>query len=87
MDRGDTAMSSSRRYRAVEDSTTYQYIVEQGVLKGARGMLLDIGATKLGAPTEKVKTSIQEMEDLPRLKRMGLRVMNADSWNDVLETP
>ena len=82
----ELAVNMFRRYRAVEDSTTYQYIVEQGVLKGVREMVLDLGATKFGAPTENVKSSIQEMDDLPRLRRMGLRVINAASWNDVLET-
>ncbi len=48
----------------MEDSTTYQYIVEQGCLKGVRAILLELGASKFGAPTEKVKTSIQELEDL-----------------------
>ena len=80
------ALKLFRRYHAVEDSTTYQYIIEQGALRGVRALLLEQGASKFGAPTEKVKASIQELEDLPRLKRMGLRVLTAKSWNDILKT-
>jgi Mg/Co/Ni transporter MgtE len=80
------ALKLFRRYHAVEDSTTYQYIIEQGALKGVRALLLELGASRFGAPSEKVKASIQELEDLPRLKRMGLRVLTAKSWNDILKT-
>jgi hypothetical protein len=76
-----------RRYHAVEDSTTYQYIIEQGVIKGVRALLLELGESKIGAPNEEVKAAIQGLEDLPRLKRMGLRLFTASSWNEVLETP
>ena len=67
------AVKLFRRYHAVEDSTTYQYIIEQGALRGVRALLLEQGASKFGAPTDKVKDAIQGLEDLPRLKRMGLR--------------
>jgi hypothetical protein len=70
----------------VEDSTTYQYIVEQGVLRGVRAILLEQGASRFGAPTENVKVAIQELEDLTRLRRMCLRLFTATSWNEVLET-
>jgi hypothetical protein len=82
----ELAVKIFRRYRAVEDSTTYQYIVEQGALKEMRGFLLQLGARRFGAPTERVKAAIQEVEDIPRLERMGLRVNDVASWNDVLET-
>ena len=82
----EVALKLFRRYHAVEDSTTYQYIIEQGALKEMRKVVLEHGAIKLGAPTDKVKAAIQGLEDLPRLERMGLRVLTAKSWNDVLKT-
>src|SRR5262249_24474316 len=63
------------RVPAVEESTTYQYIIEQGEIKGLRRLLLRQGAAKFGAPPKKVKATIQELEDLPRLERMGLRLV------------
>jgi hypothetical protein len=83
----ELAVKIFRRYRAMEDSTTYQYILEQGALKWGRDLLVKLGASRLGVPTDEVKAAIQELEDLSRLERMELRVNNAASWNDVLETP
>ena len=83
----EQAKKAFRRVPAVEDSTTYQYILEQGEIKGLRKLVLREGATKLGAPPKKVKAAIQELEDLPRLERMCGRLFTASSWNDVLETP
>ena len=71
----------------MEDSTTYQYILEQGAIRGVRRLLLRRGAAKFGAPTEGVKAAIQELEDLPRLERMVDCLLDrATSWNEVLET-
>jgi hypothetical protein len=71
----------------VEESTTYQYILEQGEIRGMRKLLLEQGVTKFGAPAKQVKAAIQELEDLSRLRRMGVRVLTAASWDDVLTTP
>jgi hypothetical protein len=80
------ALNAFRKVPAMEDSTTYQYIIEQGELKGARRMLLKMGTAKFGAPTKKVKAAIQGLENLSRLHRMGVKLLTAGSWNDVLET-
>ncbi len=83
----ERALNLFRRIRAVEESTTYQYIIEQGGLKQARRMLIQLGADKFGAPTKKVRAAIQESEDLQRLERMVRHVLTATSWNEVVETP
>lgn len=83
----ERALNLFRRIRAVEESTTYQYIIEQGELKEARRMLLKLGADKFGAPTRKARAAIQESEDLPHLERMMMHLLSAASWDEVLETP
>jgi hypothetical protein len=83
----EKAVNVFRRVRALEDSTTYQYIIEQGEIKGVRRMLLELGTNRFGAPTKQVRAAIQELEDLSRLRRMGVRVLTAASWNDILVTP
>ncbi len=84
----ELAVNLFQRYRAVEDSTTYQYIIDQGEIKNMRRVLLKRGASRLGAPTEEVKAAIQELEDLPRLERMmDCALDTATAWNDVLGTP
>ena len=82
----ERALNLFRRIRAVEESTTYQYIIEQGAIKEARTTVLNLGASKLGAPAKKVKAAIREVDDLPRLRRMVMNVLTAKSWNEVLET-
>jgi hypothetical protein len=82
----EQAKRAFRRVPAVEESTTYQYIIEQGEIKGLRRLLLRQGAAKFGAPTKEVKAAIQELEDLRRLDRMCDHLNNATSWKDVLET-
>lgn len=71
----------------MEESTTYQYIIEQGELKGARKMLLMLGKIRFGAPTRKVRAAIQGSEDLPKLRRMSIRLLSANSWDELLATP
>jgi hypothetical protein len=70
----------------VEESTTYQYILQQGEIKALRRILLRQGSAKFGAPSKQVEDAIQELESLPRLRRMGVRLLTASSWKDVLET-
>jgi hypothetical protein len=70
----------------VEESTTYQYIIEQGELKALRRILLRHGTDKFGEPAEKVKAAVQESENLPRLERMIMRIPTANSWDELLET-
>lgn len=83
----ERALDLFRRIRAVEESTTYQYILEQGAIKEARRILLEQGATKFGAPARKVRSALKELEDISRLRRMALRLITAGSWDDVLATP
>jgi hypothetical protein len=83
----EQAKRAFRGVPAVEESTTYQYILEQGGIREARKWLLQQGAAKFGAPPQMVKATIQELEDLPRLERMGLRLVTADSWDEVVGTP
>ncbi len=68
----------------MEESTTYQYILEQGAIRHAKKVVLKLGASKLGAPAKKVKAAIQELEDLPRLERMLMRLLTANTWDEVL---
>ncbi|MGP0069819.1 MAG: hypothetical protein ACLQGP_40235 [Isosphaeraceae bacterium] len=72
----------------MEDSTTYQYILEQGAIREAKWFLLEIGKAKLGAPTETVEATIKQLEDLSRLERMvDCTLDTATSWDEILDTP
>jgi hypothetical protein len=74
--------------RAVEESTTYQYIIEQGEVKVLKRLLLRHGTRKLGAPAKKVKAAIEQfdVDDLRRLERMFEGIATATSWDEILQT-
>jgi hypothetical protein len=69
---------------AMQESGTYQLILEEGAVKYAREMLLEQGEALLGKPTEKHKNKLSTIEDLERLKRMALKVLTAKSWDSLL---
>lgn len=71
----------------MEESTTYQYIIEQGELKGLRAAVLDLGRGKFGPPARRARAAILEIEDLTRLRHLLMRVLSANSWDELLETP
>ena len=70
-----------------KDSLIYQFLYEHGALTAVGKALLRQGEIKFGAPPEKVKSSIKEEEDLPRLIRMDVCLLTANSWDEVLDTP
>jgi hypothetical protein len=73
--------------RAMNESDTYQYIVEEGLLKEARKFVLRHGERRLGAAPESVRSALEAIPDLERLERMSDRALEASSWQEILETP
>ncbi len=72
---------------ALEESTTYQAIVRKGRLEALRKMLRLQGSDKFGAPGGRVSTAIDSITDEERLEELGLRVLHASGWDDLLKSP
>ncbi|MBW3598927.1 MAG: hypothetical protein KY475_16845 [Planctomycetes bacterium] len=82
----------------IKESTTYQYIIEQGMEEGkkkgieegqrqeARKMLLLTGEGRLGKPGASVATALDKIDDLDRLHRMSRRLWDVESWKELLKT-
>jgi len=78
----------------MEESTTYQWIVEQGRVRGLaegevqtrRDILLVQGEDRFGAPSESVRAELQAINDEARLKAMAKRILHVASWKDLLAT-
>jgi predicted transposase YdaD len=86
----------------LRDSSTYQLIVEEGMAKGMekgmergmekgkaaglRTMLLQIGARRLGSPATAVQEPLNAIDDIGRLQRMGERVLDVATWQELLDT-
>ncbi len=75
----------------LEESTTYQYLINKGMdqgrnegLQALRKIVLNGGTRRFGVPpTEKV-ASLQKIEDINRLALLVDRISEARSWDDLI---
>ncbi len=85
--RRDVAVKIFRGVRMMEESDTYLMILDQGQEKCARDDILIVGEARLGSPDESIRTRLDTITDLPRLKRMLLQAVTAATWEEIIETP
>jgi hypothetical protein len=69
---------------AMQESGTYQLILQEGAVKHMRGWILKQGQAKFGEPNEKQKNKLGAIEDLERLDRIAEKVHSAKSWDALL---
>lgn len=75
----------------MEDSTTYMWILEQGVEKGkrsgalenARGQLLRQGAKKFGVAAPAMVARVNGLDDLEELGRLSDRLLDVATWDEL----
>ena len=68
----------------MQESVTYQAIVEEGEIKGVRMVMLRQGKRKFGRPPAAVAKALAGIEDLDRLERLSDRLLPATSWQELL---
>jgi hypothetical protein len=71
----------------MEESSTYQAILEQGRLRGAHRLLLLQGTERFGPPSAEIRALVDGIKDLDRLDQLSLRILKARSWQELLESP
>ena len=71
----------------MHESGTYLAIVDEGRLAEVKRVLPKLGGKRFGSADEVVVAAINGSEDLDRLTRMTDRLLEASSWQDLLETP
>jgi hypothetical protein len=71
----------------MQESDTYQMILDEGQEKHAKKTILLVGEKRLGSPDEPVKARLAGITDLERLDRMILQAVTAASWQEILDTP
>jgi len=80
-----------RGVREMEESSTYQWVIEKGMVKGIlrvlRKTLLDLGTRRFESPTAATLARLNTIDDLERLDRMTNRLLDATDWDDLLGTP
>ncbi len=76
----------------LEESTTYQGILEegrsrglsQGLSQGVKAVLLRMGSRKFGRPATPVAEELQRIHDTARLEALAERILDAGSWEELL---
>jgi predicted transposase YdaD len=80
-----------RGVMAMEESSTYQWVLEQGRQEGARRelqkTLLLMGHKQFQATPRSVKAAIEAITDVARLEELSVRLLDAASWEDLLGLP
>lgn len=78
--------------RNMKESATYQAIINEGVTLGlqegrteeARTIVLRQGIKRFGQPDEKTRKSVTELDSLAELERLSDRLLDVESWEDLL---
>jgi hypothetical protein len=73
--------------REMEESSTYQWVMERGGKKALRATLIDLGALRFGRPDTSATAVLNSVDDMDRLTRMTHRLLEAADWDDLLGTP
>jgi hypothetical protein len=86
----------------MEESDTYQAIIEKGVAQGVpqgvaqgieqgrvalRKALINLGTKRLGTPPLKVRKILERINDIDRLEKLTERVVDVANWKELLESP
>jgi predicted transposase YdaD len=71
----------------LKHSPFFQEMFDEGGARELRRLILSQGEFRFGPATEQIRQSIQDMTDLDELNRLGLRILSADSWDDLLQPP
>jgi hypothetical protein len=77
--------------RSMKESTTYQYILDEGRAEGqavgARKILLRQGRQRFGPASAEIERALDAITDLEHLERLADRLWVASNWEDLLQTP
>jgi hypothetical protein len=73
----------------MKESTTYQAILREGAaearLEQTKRLLLRQGRKRFGQPKASVKSKIEAIADLAQLERLSDRILDANSWDELID--
>jgi predicted transposase YdaD len=70
----------------MEESVTYQAILEQGELRRAYKTLLRLGTDRFGAPSAEIRVALENLREPDKLEDLTLRVSKVNSWDELLHS-
>jgi hypothetical protein len=71
----------------MEESATYQALVRRTRAEEARRLLLMLGETNFGPPDAAVRSALESMDDPAEIEALGIRFVNAGSWQELVPPP
>ena len=75
----------------LRDSSTYQAILAEDEVAGwaaeARDILVRLGSKRFGPPDRRVRAALDRLDDRQRLERLTERLLEAESWDELLAIP
>jgi predicted transposase YdaD len=83
----EQALQLFQGVRAMHESDTYQYILDEGSIKEARKLIVRLGRKRLGPPGESVTATLEAITDLERLERIHERLDDVQTWQELLAVP
>jgi hypothetical protein len=87
-DRARITETYRRLSMLLEDSTTYQEILEKGLSKGRsqgeRNLLLHLGTKKFGPPSAAIAAALQAIAEPARIEQLAERLLDAVDWEDLM---
>jgi hypothetical protein len=69
---------------SLEDSTSYQFLVNRGEVREAQAVVLRFGGKRFGPAPEAVQAVIRGIGDLEVLRRLADRVFEVSGWDELL---
>jgi hypothetical protein len=57
---------------------------DEGALREAQSLLLLIGGRRLGAPNDEVRAAVLAFADRDRVEKLCVRVLDVETWQDLL---
>ena len=73
--------------RGMAESVTIDIFKEWGAKELARKIILQQGTVRFGEPPDAVKQAIERTEELTRLVELATRLLQVDSWDELLAPP
>jgi hypothetical protein len=70
----------------LSESSTYQKVMRDGMVKGIHRLLLTQGRLRFGAPTKAARAALESVDDPDRLEALGKRLLTVASWDELLGT-
>ena len=71
----------------MEESTTYQWIIDKGRVEEAKKFLLLLGQERFGLPDSDTSAALKSITDIDHLEELVRRILKVSSWQELLAGP